>query len=495
MSVAPHKPPRSRPLGWTGALLVALAVLCVYRGTSLLTGVTETRQHAYFDHLAAGFLDGRLYLENPPGQSDLTLHDDRWYVPFPPLVAGLMLPWIAAFGLTSMNSVWFSTLFGVLNVVLLARILDELAARHWITLSVGGRVWLLALFAFGYLHWQVAIEGSVWFLSHTCCVTFVALAVFLALKCERPWLPALALALAIWGRPTVIFTWPLLAGIVAQKFLDRATAADPCAGRDTPDDSYVRHGGRTLQSADRTLPRSFFRLLLTPLLFRWSALSAIPLLVSIAGMAWYNHARFQNVFDFGYARQKISAEVMSDLARGQFHIAHLPRNLHALLFGAPRWYEPENHPDWHLPLPNDKGMSLVLTTPALLYVFRLRPRRRRGDAASPIQSSEIQSPQNAAASPTQSLCDQPIQSAPPPRVFVSSAWLAIAITLVPLLLYYNTGWRQFGYRFSLDFILPLMILLAAAVGMKTTRCLRTLILFGVFVNAWGVIWWYTNWLD
>lgn len=479
--------PPPRLLGWSGALLVTLAVLLVYRGTSLLTGVTETRQHAYFDHLAAAFLDGRLYLEDPPGQSDLTLHDGRWYVPFPPLVAGLMLPWIAAFGPASMNSVWFSTLFGVLNVTLLARILDELAARRWITLSVGGRVWLLALFAFGYLHWQVAIEGSVWFLSHTCCVTFVALAVFLAIKCEHPWLPALALALAIWGRPTVIFTWPLLAGIVAQKFLDRTATADPRAGRDTPDDSSVRHGGRALQSANRTLPRSFIRLLLTPPLPRWSALSAIPLLVSIAGMAWYNYARFQNVFDFGYARQKISAEVMSDLARGQFHIAHLPRNLHVFLFGAPRWYEPENHPDWHLPLPNDKGMSLFLTTPALLYVFRLWPRRRRNDAASPIQSLSDQPIESATAHSSQSPAS--------PAVLISSCWISIAITLVPLLLYYNTGWRQFGYRFSLDFILPLMIILAAAVGMKTTRCLRTLILFGVFVNAWGVIWWYTNWLD
>lgn len=460
-----------RPLGWTGTLLVALAVLLVYRGTSVLTGQTVTRQHAYFDHLAAAFLDGRLDLAAPPGHSDLTPHDGRWYVPFPPLVAGLMLPWIAAFGLASMNSVWFSTLFGVLNVVLLARILDELAARRWITLSVGGRVWLLALFAFGYLHWQVAIEGSVWFLSHTCSVTFVALAVFLAIKCERPWLPALALALAIWGRPTVIFAWPLLAGIVAQKLLDRAAAADHRAGRDTPDDSYVRHGGRTLQSANRTLPRSFFRLLLTPLLLRWSALSAVPLLVSIAGMGWYNHARFQNVFDFGYARQKISAEVMSDLAHGQFHIAHLPRNLHVLLFGAPRWYEPENHPDWHLPLPNDKGMSLLLTTPALLYVFRLRPWRRQPETITGVSPSDS------------------------PAVLISSCWISIAMTLLPLLLYYNTGWRQFGYRFSLDFVLPLMIILAAAVGMKTTRCLRTLILFGVFVNAWGVIWWYTNWLD
>jgi hypothetical protein len=451
-----------RLLGWTGALLVALAVLLVYRGTSVLTHQTGVRQHAYFDHLAAAFLDGKLYLETQPGQSDLTFYNDRWYVPFPPLVAGLMLPWIAAFGLTSMNSVWFSTLFGVLNVVLLARIFDELARRRWITLSRAGRVWLLALFAFGYLHWQVAIEGSVWFTSHTCAVTYVALAILFALKCDRPWLPALALALAIWGRPTVLFTWPLLAGIVAQKLLDRRTA-------------------------DRALAPSFFRLLLAPPLLRWSALSAIPLLVSIAGMAWYNYARFQNIFDFGYARQNISPEVLGDLARGQFPLAHLPRNLHCLLFGGPAWQKSESRPNLRFPIPNDRGMSLFLTTPALLYVFRLWPRRRRNNAASPIQSLSDQ--------PIQSATAQSSQSPAPPAVLVSSAWLAVGLTLLPLMLYYNTGWRQFGYRFSLDFILPLMILLAAACSARITRLQRVLIVLGIFVNAWGVVWWNTNWLD
>ena len=483
-----NHPPLPRQFGWTGTLLVVLAVLLVYCGTSQLTGVTKTRQHAYFDHLAVAFLDGKLYLENPPGQSDLTLHDGYWYVPFPPLVAGLMLPWIAVFGFASLNSIWFSTIFGALNVGLLARILDELARRRWITLSVGGRVWLLTLFAFGYLHWQVAIEGSVWFLSHTCTVTFFALATWLALKCERPWLPALVLALAIWGRPTVLFAWPLLAGIAAQKLLDRQNAKrnadppqDPSRKREAPaeppsvtTDSTISQTSSAIpspQHGNRTLDNQMLRAFLSPTMLRWAVLSVIPLLVSIAGMAWYNYARFQNIFDFGYANQKVSAEVLTDLARGQFHLSHLPRNLYIMIFGPPRWYEPENHPDWRLPIPNDKGMSLLLTTPAFLFVLSAWPRRDKSR------------PQNAADVKT------------PPDVLIRAAWLAIGLTLVPLLLYYNTGWRQFGYRFSLDFIIPLMILLAVAFGTRTTRLQRTLILVGILINAWGVIWWYTSWLD
>ena len=451
-----------RELGWTGALLVAFVVLLGYGGTSLLTGQTSTRQHAYFDHLAVAFLDGRLDLTNPPGHSDLTPHDGKWYVPFPPLVAGLMLPWIAVFGLANMNSVWFSILFGVLNVALLARILDELARRCWIALGVGSRVWLLALFAFGYLHWQVAIEGSVWFLSHTCTVTFIALAVWLALKCKRPWLPALALALAIWGRPTVLFTWPLLAGIVAQKLHDRRAQASVPPREDMASANPFHATADSGTGCDASI---------LPAMLRWSVLSALPLLVSIAGMAGYNYARFQNIFDFGYGRQKIDTEVVGDLSRGQFHIHHIPLNVHVLLFGRPIWHPSERHPDWRLPVPDDHGLSLFLATPAFLYVFRVRPRRTAPDPhAAPSAFSR-------------------------PRILLASSWLAIGLTLVPLLLYYNTGWRQFGYRFSLDFIIPLMILLAVACGSRTTRGFRVLVVLGMLVNAWGIVWWYTKWLD
>jgi hypothetical protein len=143
--------------------------------------------------------------------------------------------------------------------------------------------------------------------------------------------------------------------------------------------------------------------------------------------------------------------VRGDLARGQFHPYHIPRNLHVLLMGPPRWNAGET-----LPVPDARGMSVLLTTPALFYLVRAWRRR---------------------------------------ELFVRGAWIATGLLLIPLLLYYNTGWRQFGYRFSLDFMIPLMVLLAVAAGRRITWPMRTLILLGVLVNAWGVVWWCTNWLD
>lgn len=410
-ALAPHA--GWHALGWFAAALVA------YGATAVLTGNTHSPNVAYFDHLADAFLHGRLHLEDPPGKSDLTFYNGRWYVPFPPLAAVLMLPWVAVSGVARTNTVAFSILCGALNVALVARVLDALARRGWIALGTGGRAWLVLLFALGCVHWQVATEGSVWFISQTCTVTFIALAVWAALAAGSGWLPGSALALALWARPNVIFTWPLLLAIAARKLQETR--------------------GRVERDA----------------LLGWARRSAIPLAVSVLGLAAYNYARFDNPLDFGYGRQNVSAAVRGDLARGQFHPYHIPRNLHRLLMGPPRWYEPQWAPSVHLPIPDDRGMSIFLTTPALFYLVRVRRR----------------------------------------DLLVRGCWLAVGLLLIPILLYYNTGWRQFGYRFSLDFMVPLVILLAVAAGRRVSWPMRGLILLGVLINAWGVVWWNTNWLD
>ena len=72
MSDAP--PPAYKPVmttaasagGWRQALVVLVLALLAYGGTAWLTGNTSSPNVAYFDHLAQAFLDGHLYLENPP---------------------------------------------------------------------------------------------------------------------------------------------------------------------------------------------------------------------------------------------------------------------------------------------------------------------------------------------------------------------------------------------------------------------------------------------
>jgi hypothetical protein len=94
---------------------------------------------------------------------------------------------------------------------------------------------------------------------------------------------------------------------------------------------------------------------------------------------------------------------------------------------------------WH-------GLGIFFTTPLFLYL--LWPRRR-----SPIQP-----------------------------------WLYLSILLPMILhlLYQNSGWVQFGYRFSLDYIVLLLALLAIG-GYRMGILFKTLIIVSIAINTFGAI--------
>lgn len=66
------------------------------------------------------------------------------------------------------------------------------------------------------------------------------------------------------------------------------------------------------------------------------------------------------------------------------------------------------------------------------------------------------------------------------------ARLGIGTSLATLLLFFGTGWYNFGNRYLLD-LMPLAILLIAA-GMRgrLTRVSVALITLSVLVNSWGL---------
>ncbi|HEU5016176.1 MAG TPA: hypothetical protein VFT66_26890 [Roseiflexaceae bacterium] len=392
------------------AVLFVVAGL-IYWLSARLLGRTHSPDTAYFNDLADAFLHGRLYLAKPPARYDLTQYKGKWYVPFPPLPTLLMLPWVAAFGLKWMNTVVFGAVVGAANVTFAFLLLQSLARRGWTGLQRSGNLWLTVLFGVGSVHWYVATQGSVWFVSQLCTLTFILLAAWLAVATDAPLLSGAALALAMLGRPHVALCYPLLLGI------------------------HMQH------AQDRMQDRSAWRWL------RWGAFALVPLALSGAALLAYNAARFDNPLDFGYLRQNVSSDLAADLRRyGQFNLHYVPHNVWAMLLSGPAWDAKRN-----LILPTVYGMSLLLTTPALVYLLN-------------------------------AFCRSPL---------VIGAWVATALILVPLLTYYNTGWWQFGYRFSLDFMTPVLILLAVGAGANVGWKLRALILLGVVVNAWGT-WWFQN---
>ena len=166
------------------------------------------------------------------------------------------------------------------------------------------------------------------------------------------------------------------------------------------------------------------------------AAGAAPLL---AFAAWANWARFGSPFDFGHAHlwnNRVNADIRQ---HGLFSLHYLPKQLQAAFLRLPAFHGGRltYHPD---------GMSLLLTTP--LFLLLLRPRVR-------------------------------------PRLHLA-LWLTVAVTALPGLLYQNTGYVQFGYRFSLDYT-PYLFLLLAVGARPLDRLFWALGLAGVAVNTWGAV--------
>jgi len=197
---------------------------------------------------------------------------------------------------------------------------------------------------------------------------------------------------------------------------------------------------------------------------------------AVGALLLYNQARFGSPFDFGYRTANVPPKLAADLRElGQFHWQYVTRNLAAMLWLLPQWDAKRQ-----MLVPNFEGMSLLLTTPAIVYLARLR-------AAAGRESGPDSGAGAGAGAGAGSDSDSSLRSATV-RV-IRAAWLSIGLLLLPLLTYYNTGWMQFGYRFSLDFAVPLIALLAIAAGPHPSRLYRALIVAGIGVNLWGVAAW------
>ena len=160
---------------------------------------------------------------------------------------------------------------------------------------------------------------------------------------------------------------------------------------------------------------------------------------AIAGMI-YNAVRFDSPLDFGHrfldVRQQTNIEVW-----GLAGYHYLARNLAVAFTLLPEWL---GHRPW-IQI-GGHGLALWVTTPALLLL--LWPRTR-----GPLHRA---------------------------------LWLTALCVALPSLLYMNTGWVQFGYRFSLDYMVFLVLLLAIG-GRPLDRVAKGLIIAGIVINLFGAI--------
>lgn len=166
---------------------------------------------------------------------------------------------------------------------------------------------------------------------------------------------------------------------------------------------------------------------------------AIPIAAVLALALWHNRLRFGNPFDFGYEYLQITWRPRME-KWGLFHYHYLARNLGVVVAGLP-WWNPGGTPPIQV---NTHGLALWVTTP--FYLWLVWPRTVSG--------------------------------------LHWALWATVAAVAVPTLFYQNTGWLQFGYRFSNDYA-PLLIVLLAIGGRKLGWWFRAAALWAVAVNGFG----------
>lgn len=325
----------------------------------------------------------------------------RTFVSFPPMPALLMLPSVAVIGYGT-NDVIFTVAFAALNVALVFGLLRLLRTRGHTQRTDGELLWLTVLFSFGTAHLWCSVLGQVWFTALVVGVTFQLGFVYFALDARRPLLAGLCLAAAFSTRATLV---------VAALFFYLQL--------------FWPSDGQRLPARD---------------LWKRFALFSAPCLVAGLLLLWYNYARFSDPMEFGHT-YLAGGTIPRIRDWGLFHPHFIERNLAAAFAVVPKVTDAAPYVKL-----SKHGMSLLLTTPALLWLLRSRGTGRLGWQVG----------------------------------------LTTLVVVVPILLYQNTGWEQFGFRFLLDF-LPWLIVLLALGRFRLSGWFKAAVVVGILVNAVGAV--------
>ena len=474
-----------------GLFFVTLAL-----GIYAFSNPSRSGFYNHFVWQADAFLHGRFVISYPVTQGLFTnsyfqdvmalpsVPGARSYglLPFPPLPALVLMPFVAIFGLAT-NSQLVGVVIGAVNVGLAWRMTSRLTASR-------EAAFLATLFfAFGTVHWYAAMLSTTWFLAHVLALTFVLLGVTLALDAEaqervRTRLHELGEAAATrrgglaetFEQRSLFLAWyrrlrgqinPLqfMAGFV---FGLGALARLPVIFG-APFFLFVGGGG------------SFSKRGLSAGLG-----AAIPLaLLLIYNVAATGHV-FNPAYDYLYRTeylgylppdpgkpmalhcllaQDFCAGLKIDRSLGIEDIGHIPINAVVMLGWLPI-VQPECgpavlNPDCALIKPDAIGMSVLLTSPAYLLAIPIIVRAWRR------------------------------------RLVIGASLAVLAIALVNLM-HFSQGWVQFGYRFSNDFAPFALILVTLAIAWLGARSKLliglaiALVAASIIINAWGVYWGVTQ---
>lgn len=314
----------------------------------------------------------------------------------------------------------FDALLAGVAPALLYLFLDLLSRRGHSRRSWRENLGLTALFAFGTVYFFTAVQGSVWFTAHVIGAALGAAFLLTALDAARPFAAGALLGLSFHTRTSTLLA-AIFFGLEAVRVHRLAGEAEP-----SPDDDLLTRLARYARGTDwRAVAGRVLRF-------------SVPIVIALAVYALLNKLRFGDWRETGYRYLQIRWQARI-LRWGLFNLHYLSRNLAVALALLP-WISraaPFVQVSRH-------GLALWVTTPQYLELLR------------------------------------------PARVTRVATNLLVAATAIALLdlLYQNSGWVQFGYRFSNDF--AVLLLGALAVNGRPWRRLGwALLVVAIGVNAFG----------
>ncbi|MBV9252440.1 MAG: hypothetical protein JO227_24745 [Acetobacteraceae bacterium] len=190
----------------------------------------------------------------------------------------------------------------------------------------------------------------------------------------------------------------------------------------------------------RQIPRD--RQVISGVLLFGGGLGTMVLLVFL-----YNYLRFGTIADLGYVHPQYTG---GPFAEGRFSISYIPRHIQAIFYQGPSL----NENQFPFFKPSVYGMALFMVTPAFLYAF-----------GAPVARVEI------------------------------AAMVATVLVMIPHVLYATTGYGQFGYRYSLDYLPMLAVLTASGMGYRMSTRKWLIIGLSVFIALWGPLFFFDTRLE
>jgi hypothetical protein len=378
----------------------------------------------------------------------------------------LMLPLVALFGL-AVNQALIDALVGAAAAVIVFAIARRYSEDRRTQLA------MVALAMFGTTMWYSSTDGGAWQFAQAVAAFFMFASIYATVAWRNMLLAAAFVGLAFLSRPTTIMAifFPLVA--LSDQWLNLET------------------GKRLLQ-----------RLNLRPLIALGLGLAPF-----LAIWAFVNYARFGSPFESGYTYIEEFRQRATTWLWPPFSIDYISRHI-PVFFEATPVFSTQGSYIW----PSWGGTALWIVSPGLLMGLFAHLKRNRAvtllaSVALGVAGTIIMV---YGAANRLGLTNASVDSLPfgvqllPFWLVIGAAivfsvlrrdrlvfacWAAIVPLTLVNWLFTGTGWAQFGYRFALDFIPFLWLLVVIAVP-KVRWYHLVLIGLSIMVNLWGVLWLY-----